>query len=172
LRVRYAMAEEVTAKSLGAAQIAQLYSDILKKDRHKKLYNVRDNEQASVVDLSVWLKHGNVRPQDEARYCYLQDRNMFGGETGTCPHCKKRSKTVDHLATQCNRMLYYDYTRRHNEVVRCIHLGLCLKYGLKALSRVRSSSIQEIVTNENCEISVSTHGNKNTGKSPRYICVK
>ncbi|KAI5169770.1 hypothetical protein PAEPH01_0985 [Pancytospora epiphaga] len=59
LRVRYAMAEEVTAKSLGAAQIAQLYSDILKKDRHKKLYNVRENEQALVVDFSVWLKHGN-----------------------------------------------------------------------------------------------------------------
>ncbi|KAI5176572.1 hypothetical protein PAEPH01_2370, partial [Pancytospora epiphaga] len=49
---------------------------------------------------------------------------MFGGETETCPHCKKRSKTVDHLATQCDRMLYHDYTRRHNEVVRCIHLGL------------------------------------------------
>ncbi|KAI5169717.1 hypothetical protein PAEPH01_0938 [Pancytospora epiphaga] len=29
LRVRYAMGEEVTAKSLGAAQIAQLYSDII-----------------------------------------------------------------------------------------------------------------------------------------------
>ncbi|KAI5169517.1 hypothetical protein PAEPH01_0780 [Pancytospora epiphaga] len=53
------MAEEVTAKSLGAVQIAQLYSDILKKDRHKKLYNVRENEQASIVDSSIWLKHGN-----------------------------------------------------------------------------------------------------------------
>ncbi|KAI5168590.1 hypothetical protein PAEPH01_0256 [Pancytospora epiphaga] len=29
LRVRYAIAEEVTAKSLNAAQIAQLYSDII-----------------------------------------------------------------------------------------------------------------------------------------------
>ncbi|KAI5172950.1 hypothetical protein PAEPH01_1827 [Pancytospora epiphaga] len=53
------MAEEVTAKSLGAAQIAQLYSDILKKDPYKKLYNVRENEQASVLDSSVWLKHEN-----------------------------------------------------------------------------------------------------------------
>ncbi|KAI5169873.1 hypothetical protein PAEPH01_1062 [Pancytospora epiphaga] len=49
---------------------------------------------------------------------------MFGEETGTCPHYKKRSKTADHLATQYDRMLYHDYTRRHNEVVRCIHLGL------------------------------------------------
>ncbi|KAI5169411.1 hypothetical protein PAEPH01_0686 [Pancytospora epiphaga] len=29
---------------------------------------------------------------------------------------------VDYLATQCDRMLYHDYTCRHNEVVRCIHL--------------------------------------------------
>ncbi|KAI5168451.1 hypothetical protein PAEPH01_0143 [Pancytospora epiphaga] len=79
---------------------------------------------------------------------------MLEGETGTCPHCKKCSKTVDHLATQCDRMLYHDYTRRHHEVVRCIHLGLCLKYGLKALPRMRLHSIQEIVTNENCEIRV------------------
>ncbi|KAI5169518.1 hypothetical protein PAEPH01_0781 [Pancytospora epiphaga] len=43
--------------------------------------------------------------QDEVQYCYLQNRNMFGGEIGTCSHCKKRSKTVDHLATQCDRIL-------------------------------------------------------------------
>ncbi|KAI5173365.1 hypothetical protein PAEPH01_1919 [Pancytospora epiphaga] len=67
-------------------------------------------------------------------------------------------------------MLYHDYTRRHNEVVRCIHLGL--KYGLKALPCIRSHSIQEIVTNENCEIRVNTHRNANTGKSPRYICAR
>ncbi|KAI5170490.1 hypothetical protein PAEPH01_1476 [Pancytospora epiphaga] len=79
---------------------------------------------------------------------------MFGGETETCPHCKKRSKTVDHLAMRCDRMLYHDYTRRHNEVVRCIHLVICLKYGFEAVSRMRSHSIQKIVTNENCEIRV------------------
>ncbi|KAI5170536.1 hypothetical protein PAEPH01_1516 [Pancytospora epiphaga] len=55
-------------------------------------------------------------------------------------------------------MFYHDYTCRHNEIVRCIHLGLCLKYGLKALPRMRSHSIQEIVTNENCEIRVDICG--------------
>ena len=39
-------------------------------------------------------------------------------------------------------------------MVRCIHLGLCVKYGLKALPRMRTHSIQEIVSNENCEIRV------------------
>ncbi|KAI5170369.1 hypothetical protein PAEPH01_1372 [Pancytospora epiphaga] len=64
-------------------------------------------------------------------------------------------------------MLCHDYTRRHNEVVRCIHLRLCLKYGLKALPRMRSHSIQEIVTNENCEIRVNMR--VPTGKKYRRI---
>ncbi|KAI5168776.1 hypothetical protein PAEPH01_0409 [Pancytospora epiphaga] len=62
--------------------------------------------------------------QDKALYCYLYICNMFEGETGTCSHCNKRSKTIDNFATQCDRMLYHDYTRRHNEVVHCIHFGL------------------------------------------------
>ncbi|KAI5176653.1 hypothetical protein PAEPH01_2415 [Pancytospora epiphaga] len=37
--------------------------------------------------------------QDKAQYIHLHISNMFGGEAGTCPHCKKRSKTVNHLAT-------------------------------------------------------------------------
>ncbi|KAI4292954.1 hypothetical protein PAPHI01_2228 [Pancytospora philotis] len=81
---------------------------------------------------------------------------MFRGEVAKCPHCNERAKTVDHLATQCEKMLFHDYTRRHNEVVRCIHLSLCRKYGIKALPRMRSHSVQEIVSNENVEIRVDT----------------
>ncbi|KAI5168288.1 hypothetical protein PAEPH01_0001 [Pancytospora epiphaga] len=81
---------------------------------------------------------------------------MFDGEQMKCSHCKERRKTVDHLATQCDRMLYHDYTRRHNEVVRCMHLSLCTKYGIKAHTRMRSYSVQEIVANEDVEIRVDT----------------
>ena len=105
---------------------------------------------------SAWLKHGNIKPQDEARYCYMQDRNMFGSDRSLCPHCKTKPKSVDHLATQCEKMLYHDYTRRHNEVVRCIHLGLCTAFKIKASRRIRSHSVQEIVANELAEIRVDT----------------
>ncbi|KAI5181290.1 hypothetical protein PAEPH01_2797 [Pancytospora epiphaga] len=44
----------------------------------------------------------------------------------------EHSKTVNYLKTQCNRMLYYNYTCRHTEVVRCIYLSLkyiiCMYY--------------------------------------------
>ena len=73
-----------------------------------------------------------------------------------CPHCKERSKSVDHLASQCNRMLGHDYTRRHNEVVKCIHLFLCNKYNIKRSKRHRSHSVQEITANADVEIRVDT----------------
>ena len=103
-------------KTLELAQKNYLYSEIKNKTRHEKLYRSISNELVDLTKSSLWLTHGNVSLKDEAQFCYLQDRNLFGGAPGLCPHCKERPKTVDHLATQCNRMLGHDYTRRHNEL--------------------------------------------------------
>ncbi|KAI5175950.1 hypothetical protein PAEPH01_2204 [Pancytospora epiphaga] len=96
------------------------------------MYKMRVDELVPIKESSMWLKNGNIRPRDKVRYCYLRDRNMFGGEQTKCPHYKEWLKTVDHLATQCDMMLCHDYTWRHNEVIRCIHLSLCTKYRVKA----------------------------------------
>ena len=102
------------------------------------------------------MTHGNISAKEEAYLCYLQDRNLFGGAPGVCPHCKERTKSVDHLATQCSRMLGHDYKRRHNEVVKCLHLFLCNKYGIKRSKGLRTHSVQEISANANVEIRVDT----------------
>ncbi|KAI5170901.1 hypothetical protein PAEPH01_1537 [Pancytospora epiphaga] len=60
------------------------------------------------------------------------------------------------MATQCDMMLHPDHAQRHNEVARCIHLSLCIKYGTKAHPRVRIHSIQEIVVNENIDTRIRT----------------
>ncbi|TBU12099.1 hypothetical protein CWI38_0898p0010, partial [Hamiltosporidium tvaerminnensis] len=111
---------------------------------------------ADVNDSSRWLKKGSVRPRDEAVFCYIQDRNVFWRAEGVCQHCNTSRKTVDHLATRCEKMLGHDYTRRHNEVVRCIHLLLLNKYKFKSSKRIRSHSVQEILDNEYAEIRVDT----------------
>jgi hypothetical protein len=59
------------------------------------------------------------------------------------------TKSVDHLATKCDRMLGHDYMRRHNEVVKSIHLVMCNKYGFKNIKKLRANSVQEIMENEN-----------------------
>ncbi|TBU10176.1 hypothetical protein CWI38_1964p0010 [Hamiltosporidium tvaerminnensis] len=143
-------------KKLEEAQLANLYNEIKNRKLHSKLYSARNNELVSVNDSSRWLKKGSVRPRDEAVFCYIQDRNVFWGAEGMCQHCNQSRKTVDHLATKCEKMLGHDYTRRHNEVVRCIHLLLLNKYKFKSSKRIRSHSVQEILDNEYAEIRVDT----------------
>ena len=131
LATKYSIKDEVTLSKLREAQINALKSEINSKKSHEKLFRACKNEIVSVKDSSIWLKNGNNSARDEAAFCYIQDRNIFWGENILCPHCKASVKTVDHLATKCDRMLGHDYMRRHNEVVKCIHLLLCNKYGFK-----------------------------------------
>ena len=138
LAIRYNIQGEANINSLELAQKNHLYSEIKNKTRHEKLYISKSNELVDIEKSSTWLTNGNISAKEEAHLCYLQDRNMFGGAPGMCPHCKERSKSVDNLASQCNRMLGHDYTRRHNEVVKCIHLFLCNKYNIKRSKRLRS----------------------------------
>ncbi|MCB1712868.1 MAG: hypothetical protein KDH96_10425 [Candidatus Riesia sp.] len=157
LEMKYKMNFEIaTAKQLCEAQIKKLITDIKEKNCHKRLFNVCEHELADLKESSKWLTKGNLKPRDEAAYCFLQDRNVFFGEKSQCPHCKQVLKTVDHLATKCDRMLGHDYMRRHNEVVRCIHLNLCNKYEIKRSKKLRTHSVQEVVANENVEIRVDT----------------
>ncbi|KAF7679700.1 hypothetical protein TCON_2500 [Astathelohania contejeani] len=50
-------------------------------------------------------------------------------------------------------MLGHDYTRMHNEVLRCIHIYLRIS---TALRKLRSHSVQEVMENERAEIRVDT----------------
>ena len=148
--------DQLNGKRLKEAQKESLHKEIQQKYHHKKLFDMRNNNLFSLGDSSNWLKVGRNTSKEEASICFLQDRNMFMGEDTKCPHCKDKKKTVEHMATKCNRMLSYGYTRRHNEVVRCIHLHLCQEYGLKQTKNIRSHSVQETIGNEKVEIRVDT----------------
>ena len=156
LRAKYKFEGSFNRKELCEAQIKTLLVDIEGKQCHERLFKVCEHELADVKDSSMWLLKGNIKPRDEAAFCFLQDRNIFFGEKSLCPHCKAAPKTVDHLATKCDRMLGHDYTRRHNEVLKCIHLSLCNKFGLKSSKKLRSHSVQEVIANDNVEIRVDT----------------
>ncbi|TBU20959.1 hypothetical protein CWI38_0007p0100 [Hamiltosporidium tvaerminnensis] len=121
-----------------------------------KIKPIKSRKTCDVSDSSRWLKRGNIGPRNEAVFCYIQDRNVLWGADGVCQHCGKSGKTVDHLATRCEKMLGHDYPRRHNEVVRCLHLLLLDRYKFKSSKRIRSHSVQEILDNEYVEIRVDT----------------
>ena len=107
---------------------------------------------------STWLKKDNITPQSEGFYCYLQDRNIFYmSNRGKCNHCKIAEKSVDHLATKCGRMLHHDYLHRHNEVLKCIHLLLCNRYGIKMRKKLRVHKVDKYMENDRASIRVDTH---------------
>ncbi|TBU11910.1 hypothetical protein CWI38_0985p0030 [Hamiltosporidium tvaerminnensis] len=56
-------------------------------------------------------------------------------------HCNQSIKTEDQVATKCEKMLDHDLSRRHNEVVRCIHLLLLNKYKFKVDTRIKTYPI-------------------------------
>lgn len=51
-------------------------------------------------------------------------------------------------------MLIFDYTRRHNEVARCILAKLPLEYGLRSSKKIRNHSIQGVLSNKRVVIKV------------------
>ena len=61
------------------------------------------------------------------------------------------------MATKCEKMLGHDYMRRHNEVVKCIHMLLCKKYKIEdSGKKLRSHSVQQIVANKYVKIRIDT----------------
>ncbi|TBU06518.1 hypothetical protein CWI36_0435p0030 [Hamiltosporidium magnivora] len=76
-------------KNLEKAQLAKLYNEIEKRKLHSKLYNARKNELVSFSDSSRGLKKGNIRPRNEAVFCYIQDRNVLCGSEDICQDCIK-----------------------------------------------------------------------------------
>lgn len=107
LKRKYKLEDGFNNKELEKAQIEYLYNQIKNKTFHQMLYKCRDNKLIDMEESSKWLKKSNIKPRDEAAFCMMQDRNMFYGEAQKCPHCKTSTKTVDHLASRCNRMLYH-----------------------------------------------------------------
>ncbi|TBU16705.1 hypothetical protein CWI38_0293p0020 [Hamiltosporidium tvaerminnensis] len=104
LKVKYRLVEEVTKKSLEEAQLAKLYNEIKKRKLLLKLYNARKNELVC----------------HEMKLCSAISRmEMYSREAnGLCQHCGKSVKTVDHLATRCEKMLGNEYTI---DTMKCSH---------------------------------------------------
>ncbi|TBT98863.1 hypothetical protein CWI36_2195p0010, partial [Hamiltosporidium magnivora] len=101
LKIKYGLEEEVTKKKLEEAQLANLYNEIKNRKLHSKLYNARNNELVSVNDSSRCLKKGSVKLR-------------------MCQHCNQSRKTVDHLATRCEKMLVQEILDNEYAEIRVV----------------------------------------------------
>jgi hypothetical protein len=125
---------------------------IMAKSLHSLLFKSTKDENVDIKTSSMWLQKGNNTATSEALYCLLQDRNMFLGKQSICNHCNASTKTVDHLATRCGRLLYINYVQRHDEVLRCLHLHYAIQYGFKKSSKLRTHKTSKFLENESATI--------------------
>ena len=55
-------------------------------------------------------------------------------KTGQSPPwrmCDKKSETISHIVSECEKLAQKDYKRRYDYVARIVHWKLCGKYNLK-----------------------------------------
>lgn len=126
----------------------------MEKIQSKAMHSVIFQNEDNVIDVkesSVWLKHGNITAKEEAMLTKLQDRNIFY-DNKKCSHCNQARKTVDHLATQCGRKLDFDYKKRHNDIVRCIHFHYALKFGFSKTKKIKNYRVESVLINDQAKI--------------------
>ncbi|EQB62419.1 hypothetical protein NAPIS_ORF00002 [Vairimorpha apis BRL 01] len=71
-----------------------------------KIDSFRRCKKPKNFPLHLTWKH---KTREESALCALQDRNIFLEKGLKCPHCRDKYKFVDHMATQCDRMLSHGY---------------------------------------------------------------
>ena len=144
----------LSSKIISSLQKETAIATIKGKIIHKTFYEATENSIIDKESSSSWLKRGETSPKDEGFYLFIQDRNVFFGPENNkkCPHCNQAKKTVDHLATNCGRLLPYDYLQRHNEVLKCIHLSLCRKYKFTENKKLKVHQITKKLENDYASI--------------------
>ena len=115
------------------------------------------NRRTSALDSSLWLRKISISPQEEASLALLQDRNLFWINKKEWRLCPGMLNTADHAATQCYRRVQSDYTRRHDEVVRCIGLSIARRFSLASSGHIRNFKTRSVMENEKAKLVCDQH---------------
>lgn len=112
--------EKLQQKNLTARISAKsLHLTVIK---HLKMKTWISNQEVCGLELGIILPA--VKPY--IAYCKIEIYSS--ANQMLCNHCNAKIKSVDHLATKCGRLLYINYTQRHDEVLRCLHLHYVIHY--------------------------------------------
>ncbi|KAI2805264.1 hypothetical protein BLOT_004258 [Blomia tropicalis] len=151
LKMKYDFVEEEISRELLTAVQEE---NRMQQIRDKRMHSIVFQNESGHIDVkqsSLWLKKGNISPQEEGMLCKLQDRNLFF-EKRSCPNCMNRRLSVDHLATYCGKYVSFEYKRRHDEIVRCLHFMIAKRYGITHNRRLKNYKVEGVVSNERVRI--------------------
>ena len=62
---------------------------------------------------------------------YVKHKIDKTAQSPLCRMCHKKSETISHIVSECEKLAQKEYKRRHNNVAGVVHWKLCGKYNLK-----------------------------------------
>nr|XP_027202540.1 uncharacterized protein LOC113796462 [Dermatophagoides pteronyssinus] len=130
----------------------------LEKIKEKKLHGILFSDDDHHIDIrqsSIWLSHGNISAREEGALCALQDRNLFYDQR-RCETCNKVKKTVDHIATHCGKYVKFEYTSRHDRVLKCCHLHIMKKFGFTKNNKIGLHKTEKSMCNKDGSIIIKS----------------
>lgn len=113
-----------------------------------------------------WLTDSNIFPETEGFTCSIQDQvvatryyrkhimKTAGNETDKCRLCAERPETIDHLISGCTMLAGNQYTERHDNVAKILHLEIRRIFEDPHLEKVPYYKYEPpaVVDAENCKI--------------------
>ena len=83
--------------------------------------------------------------QEQAiRTNYVKHEIEKTAQSTLCRMCGKKSETVSHIVSECDKLAQKQYRRRHNTVARIANWKLCGEYQLKRDIRVSKKEKEKI----------------------------
>ena len=105
------------------------------KPLHGRFYHSVAQDHVSEGKSFLWLSKGQLYPETEGFVLAIQDQVISTRnykryilkekiESDKCRKCNAASETIDHITSGCALLAGKEYTERHNNMAKIIHLAL------------------------------------------------
>ena len=133
--------------------------------KNKKMYGQFVREMPETTDEKEtwnWLRKAGLKLETEAMLCAAQEQAIRTNyvkhkidkqaKPPLCRMCDKKSETISHIVSECEKLAQKEYKRRHDNVARIVRWKLCGKYNLKRSEKWYEHAPEGVVENEEVKI--------------------
>ena len=139
--------------------------------KNKRMYGQFVREMPETTDEKetwCWLRKAELKVEIKAMLCaaqeqanklcetirtnYVKHKIDKTAQSPLCRMCHKKSETISHIVSECEKLAQKEYKRRHDNVARIVHWKLCGKYNLKRSEKWYEHAPEGVVENEEVKI--------------------
>ena len=133
--------------------------------KKNRMYGQFVREMPETIDEKetwYWLRKAELKVETKAMLCAAQELAIRTNcvkhkvykiaQSPLCRMCDKKSETISHIVSECEKLAQKEYKRRHDNVAKIVHWRLCGKYNLKRSEKWYERAPEGVVENEEVKI--------------------